>query len=45
MEWRKVNRKIATEADGTHAAEILPAWNTSRMMSDRWCFGLWTVSG
>lgn len=45
MEWRKVNRKIAMESDWTRAAEILPAWYTSRMMSDQWCFGLWTVSG
>ncbi len=45
MEWRKVNRKIAMESDWTRAAEILPAWYTSRMMSDYWLFGLWTVSG
>lgn len=45
MEWRKVNRKIAMESDWTRAAEILPAWYTSRMMSDQWLFGLWTVSG
>lgn len=45
MEWRKVNRKIAMESDWSRAAEILPAWYTSRMMSDQWCFGLWTVSG
>lgn len=45
MEWRKVNRKIAMESDWTRAAEILPAWYTSRMMSDQWCFGLWTVGG
>ena len=37
MEWRKVNRKIAMESDWTRAAEILPAWYTSRMMSDQWC--------
>lgn len=45
MEWRKVSRKIAMESDWTRAAEILPAWYTTRMMSDQWCFGLWTVSG
>lgn len=45
MEWRKVNRKIAMESDWNRAAEILPAWYTSRMMSDQWCFGLWIVSG
>lgn len=45
MEWRKVNRKIAMESDWSRAAEFLPAWYTSRMMSDQWCFGLWMVSG
>jgi hypothetical protein len=45
MEWRKVNRKIAMVGDMSRAAEILPAWYTSRMMSDQWCFGLWVVSG
>jgi len=45
MEWRKVNRKIAMESHWNRAAEILPAWYTSRMMSDQWCFGLWIVSG
>lgn len=45
MEWSKVSRKIGMESDWTRAAEILPAWYTTRMMSDQWCFGLWTVSG
>lgn len=39
-QWRKINRKIAMLDDASRAAEILPAWYTSRMMQDYWCFGL-----
>jgi hypothetical protein len=39
-EWQKTNRKIAMLSDASQAAEILPAWYTSRMMQDYWLFGL-----
>lgn len=45
FEWRKVNRKIAMLTDASKAAEILPAWYTSRMMTDDWLFGLLTNDG
>ncbi len=31
--------------DASRAAEILPAWYTSRMMGDYWTFGLLTTTG
>src|SRR5262245_55309819 len=44
-EWWKINKKIAMLTDSSRAAEILPAWYTSRMMSDDWLFGLLTSDG
>ncbi len=43
--WWKVNKKIAMLSDASRAAEVLPAWYTTRMMTDHWCFGLLTQSG
>lgn len=44
-EWQKTKRKIAMLTDASQAAEVLPAWYTSRMMTDHWTFGLLTESG
>ena len=44
-QWRRVNKKIGMITDASEAAEILPAWYTSRMMSDTWLFGLLTSTG
>lgn len=44
-EWKKTNRKIAMLNNASKAAEILPAWYTSRMMQDYWLFGLLTTDG
>jgi hypothetical protein len=44
-EWKKTNRKIAMLNNVTKAAEVLPAWYTTRMMQDYWTFGLLTISG
>ncbi|NOT40459.1 MAG: hypothetical protein HOP13_08205 [Alphaproteobacteria bacterium] len=44
-EWQKTNRKIAMLTDSGGASEVLPAWYTSRMMTDHWLFGLVTTGG
>ena len=40
QQWRKTNSKIAMLSDASRAAEILPAWYTSRMMTDHRLFGI-----
>lgn len=45
VQWRKVNRKIGMLSDVSKAAEVLPAWYTTRMMTDHWLFGLLTTDG
>lgn len=32
-------------SDASKAAEVLPAWYTTRMMTDDWLFGLLTATG
>ena len=44
-QWKKVKSKIGMLSDSGKAAEILPAWYTSRMMQDQWYFGLVTTDG
>ena len=44
-QWKKVKSKIGMLSDSRKAAEILPAWYTSRMMQDQWYFGLVTTDG
>lgn len=44
-EWRKVNRKLAMLTDASKAAEVVPAWYTSRMMDEYWLFGLLVTDG
>ena len=44
-QWKKVKAKIGMLSDAGKAAEILPAWYTSRMMEDQWYFGLVTTDG
>ena len=44
-QWWKVSKKIAMLSDASKAAEVLPAWYTSRMMKDDWLFGLLTSDG
>ena len=44
-QWQKTDRKIAMLSDAGKAAEILPAWYTTRMMRDDWLFGLLTATG
>lgn len=45
IQWQKVKKKVAMLDDVGMASEILPAWYTSRMMSDWWLFGLLTADG
>ena len=45
LQWEKVRRKVAMLDDAGMASEVLPAWYTSRMMSDWWLFGLLTADG
>lgn len=45
LEWRRIRRKIIMLTDASAACEVLPAWYTSRMMDEHWCFGLLTQSG
>ena len=45
IQWKKVSSKVAMIGDSGMASEILPAWYTSRMMSDWWLFGLLTTDG
>jgi hypothetical protein len=44
-QWQKTNRKIAMLQNASAAAEVLPAWYTTRMMQDHWLFGLFTATG
>lgn len=44
-QWKKVKAKIGMLSSAGKAAEILPAWYTSRMMQDQWYFGLVTADG
>ena len=44
-QWKKVKSKFGMLSDSGKAAEILPAWYTSRMMQDQWYFGLVTTDG
>ncbi len=44
-QWKKVKSKIGMLSNAGKAAEILPAWYTSRMMQDQWYFGLVTTDG
>lgn len=44
-QWKKVKAKIGMLSNAGMAAEILPAWYTSRMMQDQWYFGLVTTDG
>ena len=44
-EWQNTRKKIAMLTDASAAAEVLPAWYTSRMMTDHWTFGLLTAAG
>jgi hypothetical protein len=44
-QWQKTERKIAMLSDASRAAEVLPAWYTTRMMHDHWLFGLLTATG
>jgi len=44
-QWKKIERKIGMVDDWSKASEVLPAWYTSRMMSDDWLFGLLTNDG
>jgi hypothetical protein len=44
-EWQATRKKIGMMTDASRAAEILPAWYTSRMMGDYWTFGLLTTTG
>ena len=44
-QWKKVKSKIGMLSDSGKAAEILPAWYTSRMIQDQWYFGLVTTDG
>jgi hypothetical protein len=39
LEWKRISRKIGMLEDASAAAEVLPAWYTSRMMTDYWLFG------
>jgi len=34
QQWRKIERKIGMVDDWSKASELLPAWYTSRMMSE-----------
>lgn len=43
--WQKVKNKITMINEAGEALEILPAWYTSRMMTDHWAFGLLTTDG
>jgi hypothetical protein len=45
LQWEKVRKKVAMLDDAGMASEVLPAWYTSRMMSDWWLFGLLTADG
>lgn len=45
LQWQKVKAKIGMIDNYGKAAEVLPAWYTSRMMSDWWLFGLFTSDG
>ena len=45
LQWKKVRAKIGMISDVGKATEVLPAWYTSRMMSDDWLFGLLTKAG
>lgn len=44
-QWKKIQSKVAMISDSGRAAEVLPAWYTSRMMDDYWLFGLLTTDG
>ena len=44
-QWKKVKEKIGMINDAGKAIEVLPAWYTSRMMTDCWYFGLVTTDG
>lgn len=44
-QWKKVKSKIGMLSNAGKAAEILPAWYTSRMMQDQWYFGLVSTDG
>lgn len=44
-QWKKVKAKIGMLSNAGKAAEILPAWYTSRMMQDQWYFGLIATDG
>ncbi|WP_167336933.1 hypothetical protein [Acidovorax temperans] len=37
--------KIGMIEDHGQASDVLPAWYTGRMMTDRWLFGLYTNDG
>ena len=45
QQWEKVGLKIGMITATGKAAEVLPAWYTSRMMNDDWLFGLLTKAG
>lgn len=45
QQWKKVKDKVGMIDDWSRASEILPAWYTTRMMSDDWLFGLLTTDG
>ncbi len=40
LEWRKVNAALRMVKAPEQAASLLPAWFTTRMMTDDWLFGL-----
>jgi len=44
-QWNKVRKKIAVLSTSEEIYEVLPAWYTSRMVDERWMFGLYTASG
>ena len=42
-QWAVVRKKIGMITDYGKAIEVLPAWYTTRMMTDHWHYGLLTV--
>jgi hypothetical protein len=45
LQWEKIKAKVTLLTNSEHAFEVVPAWYTSRMMTDDWLFGLLTSDG
>lgn len=45
LQWEKIKTKVTLLTNSEQAFEVVPAWYTSRMMTDDWLFGLLTSDG